>query len=104
MVSAILSDLGGLPTLRPWPTFPGMRERGPLTIDMTPGGAFVPPPRRATWPLKVGLGAAALAAVAGALALAALFLWVASVLLPVALIAAAVAYAAFRFQRWRLRH
>ncbi len=80
-----------------------MRDRVPQTIDMTAGGEFVAPPARSTWPLRLGLGAALVALVAGATVVAALFLWVASILLPVALVAAAVAYAAFRFQAWQRR-
>ena len=34
---------------------------------------------------------------------AAIFLWLASILLPVALIAGAVAYAAFKLQLWRIK-
>jgi hypothetical protein len=88
-----------------------MSDRPPKIIDMTPQGEFVASPReafsargaRVTWPMRIGLGAALVAAVAGGLAVAAVFLWVASVLVPVALIAAIVAYGAFKFQRWRLR-
>ena len=76
-----------------------MRERVPQTIDMTAAGEFVAPPARATWPLRLGLGAAMVAVVAGAVTVAALFLWIASVMLPVALVAGAVAYVAFRVQR-----
>ncbi len=65
---------------------------------MTAGGAFVAPPARSTWPLRLGLGAALVAVAAGAVSLAALFLWVASIMLPVALVAGVIAYAAFRLQ------
>ncbi len=75
-----------------------MRERVPQTIDMTPSGEFVAAPTRSLWPLRIGVGAALVAAVAGVLAVAALFLWIASLLLPIALIAGAVAYVAFRLQ------
>ncbi len=70
---------------------------------MTPQGGFVGPAPVATWPLRLGLGAALIAAIAGGLALAAVFLWVASVLVPIALVAGLVAYVAFRFQMWRVR-
>ena len=80
-----------------------MRSRLPTTLDMTPKGEFVAPVPASTWPLRVGLGAALIAAVAGGLALAAVFLWVASVLVPIALVAGLIAYAAFRFQMWRVR-
>jgi hypothetical protein len=73
---------------------------------MTPDGEFVtqpvPDPHGAgLWAVRLGLGAALVAAIAGAVAVAALVLWVASVMIPVALIAGVVAYAAFRFQVWR---
>jgi len=82
------------------------RMRNPVTIDMTPDGGFVspqavPPQGAGVWTLRLGLGAAVIAAIAGAVAVAALVLWVASVMIPVALIAGVVAYAAFRFQMWR---
>ena len=78
-----------------------MRDRVPQTIDMTAGGEFVAPPTRPTWPLRLGVGAALVAVIAGAVTVAAVFLWVASVMLPVALIAGAIAYAAFRLQGWQ---
>jgi len=82
------------------------RARVPQTIDMTPDGEFVTPhvppaPGPGLWAVRLGLGAAVVAAIAGALAVAALVLWVASVMIPVALVAGVVAYAAFRFQVWR---
>ncbi len=78
----------------------------PRTIDMTPDGEFVTPHVPEThgaglWAVRLGLGAAVVAAIAGAVAVAALVLWVASVMIPVALVAGVVAYAAFRFQVWR---
>jgi hypothetical protein len=90
-----------------------MRQRVPQTvdmktIDMTPSGEFVSPPpgpesAPSLWPLKLAFGAATIAAVAGAVALAAIFLWVASLLIPVAIVAGALAYGAFRYQQWRNR-
>jgi len=89
-----------------------MTDRAPRTIDMTTDGEFVVPeaqPGRpgntsgSLWALRLGIGAALVAALAGVLAIAAVFLWVASVMIPVALVAGVVAYAAFRFQAWRLR-
>jgi hypothetical protein len=73
---------------------------------MTPDGEFVTPHVPGThghglWAVRLGLGAAVVAAIAGAVAVAALVLWVASVMIPVALVAGVVAYAAFRFQVWR---
>ncbi len=85
-----------------------MRERVPQTIDMTPAGEFVQTGARPSllpnnWPLRIGIAAAIIATLAGAVTLAALFLWIASLLLPVAFIAGIVAYGAFRYQRWRSR-
>ncbi len=80
-----------------------MRDRLPQVLDMTPQGEFAAAPRRSAWPLRLGIGAALVAVVTSGLILAALFLWVASILLPVALMAGAVAYVAFRYQRWRAR-
>ncbi len=74
---------------------------------MTPQGDFVGRTASqaglAAWPLRIGLGAAIVAAVAGGLAIAAFFLWVASVLIPVALVAGGIAYVAFRYQKWRMQ-
>jgi hypothetical protein len=80
-----------------------MRNRIPQTIDMTPSGEFAAPPARPAWPLKIGIGAAVVAAVAGAVVVASLFLWLATLLLPLAVLAGLVAYGAFRFQLWRVR-
>ena len=79
----------------------------PRTIDMTPDGDFVSPRPRSRPPggfaITLGVGAAVVAAIAGAVVVAALVLWVASIMIPVALVAGVVAYAAFRFQSWRTR-
>ena len=80
-----------------------MRDRPPQLLDMTLRGEFVAAPRRSAWPLRLGVGAALVAVVASGIVLAALFLWVASILLPVALLAGAVAYLAFRYRAWRAR-
>ena len=73
-----------------------MRDRLPQLLDMTPQGEFVSVPRRSPWPLRLGIGAALVAVAASGLLIAALLMWVASLLL-----AGVVAYAAFRFQRWQ---
>jgi hypothetical protein len=84
-----------------------MTEQSPRIIDMTPEGDFVSPRSHARPPggfaVTLGLSAAIVAAVAGAVVVAALLLWVASIMIPVALVAGVVAYAAFRFQMWRVR-
>ena len=56
---------------------------------------------RSNWPLKLGVGAAVISAGAVAIVAAALFLWLASILIPVAIVAGLVAYVAFRIQVYR---
>ena len=67
-------------------------------------GTF-PPPRGASLPMKIAGVALAVAVLAGALALAALIVWIAMwalmILVPLALLAGAVAWAAYRFQIWK---
>jgi hypothetical protein len=77
---------------------------GTETIDMTPEGDIVPPARPGlSWPMRIGIGAVIVAVLAGLAASAAIFLWLASVLIPIAVVAALIAYAALRFQLWRLK-
>ncbi len=79
-------------------------NRIPPTLDMTPDGAFRTPPRvggRAPLSFKLLLGAVVVAVLAGAAAVAALALWVVSLLLPVMIIAAGVAWATFKYRQWR---
>lgn len=76
------------------------RFRAGPVIDMTPDGQFAG--MRPTRTADRVLGAAIIAAVIfGALALAALVLWVALALIPIALGAAVVAWGAWRFRLWR---
>jgi len=83
------------------------RVRTPRTIDMTADGEFLTPqappglPGAGPGAVKLALGAAVVAAIAGAVVVTALVVWVASIMIPVALVAGVVAYAAFRFQSWR---
>ncbi len=65
-------------------------------------GTFSAPPRPVV-PLsyKIMLGAIAVAAVAGALTVAALAIWIMSMLLPVVIFAGVVAWGAMRFRNWR---
>lgn len=67
---------------------------------MYPDGSFRQPARP---PLltRVFVWAAVVAVIAGGLAAAAFALWIALILLPVALIAGLIAWLAFRFQLWR---
>lgn len=70
---------------------------------MTPTGEFRRP--RSAIPLAARVGGVAflVAILAGALGIAALALWFALAIIPVALVAGAIAYVAFRFQLWRAR-
>ncbi len=80
-------------------------NRIPPTLDMTPDGAFRRlPPASGGVPLsfKVLAGAVLVALLAGAISVAALAIWVVSLLLPVIVIAGGVAYAALRYRRWQL--
>lgn len=70
---------------------------------MTPEGAFVDPPRPPILP-RIMLWAIIVAILAGALSIAAFALWLALLILPVAVGAAVVAYGVFRFQVWRAQH
>ena len=85
------------------PNVNSMAYRAHTVIDMTPSGEFLPRPARLPLTARVGIAAALIAVAAAVAAAAAVFLWLASVLLPVALIAAAVAYGAFKLQLWRVR-
>ncbi len=79
-----------------------MNNRRPpdLDLDMTLEGGFVQPPRPPILS-RVMLWAIVVAVLAGALSIAAFALWLALLILPVAVGAAAVAYGVFRFQAWR---
>ena len=78
-------------------------NRIPPVIDMAPDGTFRTRPSgmRAPLSFKLLLGATIVAVLAGAAAVAALALWVAALLLPVVVIAAAIAWGAYTYRRWR---
>ncbi len=79
-------------------------NREPPIIDMRPDGTFLPPPgRRPVVPMsaKLMLGGILVAALGISVAIAALAIWVVSLVLPVIIIAAAVAWAAMKFRRWQ---
>ena len=87
-----------------------MDPRMPPVIDMTPDGRFREPVRQRPGPggagrvpvsVKLLLGAAVVAVLAGTAAVAALALWVLSMLLPVMVIAGGVAYATYKYRKWR---
>jgi Flp pilus assembly protein TadB len=73
------------------------------TLDMTPDGQFRGP-AAAPASVKVLRYAIVAAVLAGSLALAALVLWAALLLIPVAIGAAVIAYAAFRWRVWQMRN
>ena len=77
-----------------------MNQRRPPELDMTLQGEFVEPP---TAPIssRILMLAFVIAVIAGCLALAAFALWLALVILPVALGAAAVAWVMYRYRVWR---
>jgi hypothetical protein len=77
-----------------------MNRRPPPELDMTVDGEFVSPPK-VPISSRILLWAIVIAIVAGALSLAALALWVALLILPVALGAAGVAWVVFRYRVWR---
>jgi len=79
---------------------PGMNQRVPPELDMTINGDFVVPPR-APVTSRILAWAIVVAVLAGALSLAALALWVALLILPVAVGAAVVAWAVLRYRFWR---
>lgn len=76
----------------------------PPTIDMRPDGSFRQPPRPGVVPLsaKMMLAAVVVAAVGVSVLVAALAIWVVSMLLPVVIIAGAGAYALYKYRRWQL--
>ena len=78
----------------------------PVVLDLTPEGEFRDPPPPGGWDgvlARLGRMAGVVALVAGLLALAALAFAALSVLIPVALGAAAIAWGSFRWRMWRLR-
>ena len=75
-------------------------RRRPPELEMNLRGDFVSPPR-APISSRILLWAIIIAVVAGALSLAAVALWVALMILPVALGAAAIAWIVYRYRLWR---
>ncbi len=69
---------------------------------MTPDGQFIAPPATPV-STKLFRYAVIAAVVAGAGAIAALALWIAFMLIPIAFAAAVIAWAAFRWRLWRER-
>lgn len=77
-----------------------MNQHRPPELNMTINGEFVSP-RKAPISSRILMWAIVIALVAGSLSLAALTLWVALMILPVAIGAAVVAWAMFRYRVWR---
>ncbi|MDT7950809.1 MAG: hypothetical protein RQ966_04825 [Acetobacteraceae bacterium] len=76
--------------------------RTPPTLDMRLDGSFNTPPR-AGLPLsyKMMIGGILVALTAGAVAFAALALWVLSMALPVIIVAGLFAWGMMRYRRWQ---
>jgi hypothetical protein len=74
-------------------------------IDMTPDGAFIDGRPGGGPPLSTKIIAVAVlvAVLAGAIGIAALALWLALTLIPVAIAGALIAYGVFRVQLWSAR-
>ncbi len=79
-----------------------MYKRQSPDLEMTLDGKFVSPPA-APVSSRILMWAVVIAAMAGALSLAAFALWVALLFLPVAFAAAVVAWAMFRYRMWRVQ-
>ena len=79
---------------------PTSRDPSDTTIDMTADGRFVERPRP-TLTARIFRAAIVIATLAAGFALAALALWFALMLIPIALAAGAIAWAAWRWQLWR---
>jgi hypothetical protein len=73
-----------------------------LQLDMTPDGQFRGPPR-VPITTRIIAGAVLLAVVSGALAFAALALWVAMALIPIAIAAVLILVLTIRFKMWQAR-
>jgi hypothetical protein len=77
-----------------------MAQRRAPDLEMTIDGEFVSPPK-APISSRILMGAIVIAVLAGALSLAAFALWLALLILPVAIGAAIVAWVVFRYRIWR---
>ena len=72
-------------------------------LDMTPDGQFRGPPP-ASLADRIFRWAILVAVIAGGLGLAALAFWFALLLIPVAIVAGLLAWAALRWRLWRAQH
>lgn len=80
-----------------------MNQHRPPELDMTLDGEFVEPPHPPITS-RIMLWAIIVAVMAGALAIAAFALWLALLILPVAVGAGLIAYGMFRYRLWRAQH
>ena len=92
----------GLEPAQTWRHIPFMKNRTPPDLDMTIDGEFVEPPV-APVANRILLWAMIVSVLAGALVIAALALWFAMMILPVAAGAGVVAYGMYRYRLWRLQ-
>ncbi len=77
-------------------------NRIPPTLDMTPDGAFRRPPQMApTISLKLLVGAVLVTLVAGGIAVAAIALWLLSMVLPVLILAGVAAWGMIKYRQWQ---
>jgi len=76
-----------------------MSDRMPPELDLLPDGSYRP--RRPPVSSRIFAWAIVIAVVAGAVAFAALALWVALILIPVVAAAGLIAWLSFRYQVWR---
>ena len=79
-----------------------MNKQAPPELEMTLEGEFVSPPSPPIG-ARILVGAVVVAVIAGALSIAALALWLAMMILPVALAAGVVAWGIYRYRLWRDR-
>ncbi len=92
----------GLEPAQTWRHIRGMKDRTPPELEMTIEGEFIEPPA-APVANRILLWAIIVAVLAGAMAIAALALWFALMILPVAAGAGVVAYGMYRYRLWRMR-
>ena len=77
-------------------------NRIPPTLDMTPDGGFRGPPQLGpSLSLKLLVGTVLVALIAGGVAVAAIALWVFSMVLPVLILAGVAAWGMFKYRQWQ---
>ena len=78
-------------------------KRPPQVIDMRLDGSFPQAPRGVPISFKLMVTAIAVAGLASFVAVAALAVWVLSMVVPVAIVAGLMAWATLRFRQWQAR-